>query len=234
MRLVIDADVITYRVAWSCEDRKTGEVDPVYVLQGRINNQINEILEVTRSTDYQLYLTGPNNFRYEIYPQYKANRPPKPKLYEAAREYLISKWGAIVTDGIEADDAMAIEASMDVENVCIASIDKDLLQVPCWHYNFVTGKHFKQTEEGAIRSFYAQLLMGDATDSIPGIRGIGPVKAGKLLQDAVTEQDHISICIEQYRLAFGDEWKQNIICNGRLLYMLRYIGDEWGEILSGS
>lgn len=234
MRVVIDADVITYRVAWSCEDRKTGDVDPDYVLYGRINNQIHEILEALQTTDYQLYLTGPNNFRYDIYPGYKANRPPKPKLYEAARIYMISKWGAVVTDGIEADDALSIEGSMDEANVCIASIDKDLLQIPCWHYNFVKGKLFKQDYDTAIRSFYAQLLMGDATDSIPGIKGIGPVKAGKLLQGTVTEYDMLQICVEQYREHYGEEWKQAILCNGRLLYMLRDPTDMWGEILDGS
>lgn len=70
------------------------------------------ILETVGATDYTAYLTGSNNFRCELYPEYKANRKNKsrPVFLERAREYMVTVWGAQVTDGIEADDAIGILA----------------------------------------------------------------------------------------------------------------------------
>lgn len=232
MRVVIDSDVITYRIAWSCEDRKTGELSPLFVLKSRIDTQIEEILEVVGSLDYQLYLTGGRNYRLDIYPEYKSSRSEKPQYYQAARDHMVARWGAIVTDGIEADDAMAIEGSTDYDNVCIASIDKDMLQVPCWHYNFVKGNKFKQDEFGAIYSFYAQLLTGDSTDDIPGLKGIGPKKAEKLLAECSTEEELRAAVVSAYEAA--EESNENLIRNGKLLYLLRHIDDEYTGGLIGS
>lgn len=230
MRVVIDGDVIVYRVAWSCEDRKTGDVDPWYVCAGRINTAIEQILERLQTTDYVVYLTGGRNYRLDIYPEYKSSRSEKPKYYRDVRNHLIHKWGAVVTEGVEADDAMAIEGTFDADTV-IASIDKDMLQVPCSHYNFVTGKLFKQDEFNGWKCFYTQILTGDSTDDIPGLSGIGPVKAGKILLHATTKQELHEAAANKYREHYGEEWHRYWLLNGQLLYLLR---DTDGNLWDGT
>ncbi len=70
---------------------------------------------------------------------------------------------------------------MLLDNTVICSIDKDLQQIPGNHYNFVKKEHSFVTPEEAIQNFYKQILTGDAADNIKGAKGIGPVRAGKII-----------------------------------------------------
>ena len=87
-------------------------------------------------------------------------------------------------DQIEADDLLGIMLTNGrVENPILCSIDKDLLGIPGWHYNW--NKDSWPTyvsQEEADHNWLVQLLTGDATDGIRGIEGIGPVKANKLIK----------------------------------------------------
>src|SRR5258706_13209153 len=99
MRLaLIDADIVSYRAAATCNGLPTDICDV------RINDLMNRILYETNATEYKAFLTGSNNFRYEIYPDYKANRKKqvKPDYLEYCREYLVTQWKAKVSDGNEA------------------------------------------------------------------------------------------------------------------------------------
>ena len=85
---------------------------------------------------------------------------------------------------MEADDLVSIwahEALDRKEEYVICGIDKDLLQIPGHHYNY--GKDTWQliNEEEALHNLYIQCLTGDNTDNIPGLKGIGPKKAQKIL-----------------------------------------------------
>ena len=87
-------------------------------------------------------------------------------------------------DQIEADDLLGIMLTNGrVENPILCSIDKDLLGIPGWHYNW--NKDSWPTyvsQEEADHNWLVQLLTGDATDGIRGMEGIGPVKAKKLIE----------------------------------------------------
>ena len=130
---------------------------------------------------------GTGNFRKDLSPDYKSQRPELDKEVKDKLNYLhkyaVSK-GAIQADGMEADDLVAIwayEALDRKEEYVICGIDKDLLQIPGHHYNY--GKDTWQliNEEEALHNLYIQCLTGDATDNIPGLKGIGPKKAEKIL-----------------------------------------------------
>jgi len=130
---------------------------------------------------------GKGNFRKDLAPDYKSKRPEldqkiKDKL-NYLHKYAVSK-GAIQADGMEADDLVSIwayEAMESKDEYVICGIDKDLLQIPGHHYNY--GKDTWQliNEEEALHNLYLQCLTGDTTDNIPGIKGIGPKKAEKIL-----------------------------------------------------
>lgn len=178
MKALLDADILVYRVAFTTQEEDIG------IAKWRMNELIQRILERTEATEYQCYLTASNDstaFRKKVYPEYKANRKaPRPVHYEALREYLVNEYGAAVSTTIEADDAIGIDSN-GVSDCIIVSIDKDLLQLPGKHYNFVKDEFQTVTKESGLRFFYKQLLKGDAADNIKGCPGIGEVKAERIL-----------------------------------------------------
>ena len=101
---LIDADIPCYRAAAASEN------DPLDICLMRADKMMRNIIEETSATGYLAFLSGPNNFRKEIYPEYKANRKDvvRPRHLPSVRQFLVSEWNAIVTDGHEADDAIGV------------------------------------------------------------------------------------------------------------------------------
>ena len=152
------------------------------------------IMQELAKGSYEVFLTGGNNFRKGVATllPYKANRDKvgKPIHYRAIRDYLIKHWGAKVVDGQEADDEIGIRATEIKKEggiPIIVSIDKDLRMIPGTHYNWVTGTVEQVTEFDAWYNFFKQCLVGDRTDNIPGIAGIGEKKAVAILDGCSTK-----------------------------------------------
>jgi DNA polymerase-1 len=80
-------------------------------------------------------------------------------------------------------------------------------------------KYYVSAEEGQ-RFFYKQILMGDKADNIVGIKGVGPVKADKMLAKATTESELYAVCLE----ALGAE---RTLENGQLLWLRREPNQMW-------
>jgi len=216
MKALIDADIVAYRVACTCQ-----EDDAQDFVFARLEDLVDSILVNTEATEYRLFLTGKDNFRYTIYPEYKAHRPKeKPFWLEAARQYLIATFNAEVIDGQEADDAMGI---YQTEDTIICSIDKDLLMIPGRHYNFVKDEFITVTEESGIRHFYIQCLTGDRADNIKGIEKIGPKKAEKLLAECITEKE----MFDAVRNAYSND--EEFIMNARVLWIRRKDNEDWKD-----
>ena len=77
----------------------------------------------------------------------------------------------------------------------IAGVDKDLLQIPGYHYHLKKGTLEHISWYDAIRNFFIQCLMGDTADNIPGVPGIGRVKAKKALDKTPVEN---SVSLEYF------------------------------------
>lgn len=248
-KCIIDGDIIAYRSAAGTEY----VVDPSFVfpkdyvipkcdipmVKGTVEDTIDKVdtlmnYVVTETVVFptgdnlECYLTGKGNFRYEVAKTapYKGNRKDvvKPTNLPAARQHLIDKWGAVVSQGEEADDLIAMAATMgDPKSTVICSQDKDFLTVRGWMFNFVTGLWKYSTEEDACRYFYSQILTGDRADNIKGIHRVGPVKAGKILEGLTTEQELYEACVKAYD---GDI--ERVLENARLLWLRRYPDEMWG------
>lgn len=213
MEALLDGDIFAFRVA--CTTENDNEAIAVY----RVNEMIENTLAEVEATEYKLFLTSPDNFRKQIYPEYKANRTAtKPKHLQFLRDYLVESWQGTVATGMEADDYLGIHQN---ESSIICSIDKDLLQVPGKHYNIVKKEFYEIDEETGFRNFYTQLLTGDTSDNIKGIAGIGPVKAKKALAEATNEYEMFCIVRDMYQ---NDEW---LIMNGQCLWILRSMEDSF-------
>ena len=141
---------------------------------------------------------GPN-FRDEIFPEYKANRPPMPE--ELSRQVpftrrLARALGAAVVEvaGVEADDvigSLAVAAAGEGRGVVVVSGDKDLLQLvggrvavalpgdPDTRLDAAAVERKLGVPPALVPDYLG--LVGDSVDNIPGVRGIGPKTAAGLL-----------------------------------------------------
>ena len=188
MQALIDGDICCFRCAAVNEE---ADVESALLV---LDRQIQEILYVTDTQEYKIFLTGKDNFRKILYPEYKANRKdkPKPQHLQALRTFLVENWSAVISDGCEADDLLGVNQTNET---IICSIDKDLLQIAGRHFNWVKSEFYDQSEFGGIKHFYLQLLQGDRGDNIPGIDGIGPKKAERFLEGCETEQELFETCL---------------------------------------
>lgn len=227
MIALVDADPICYRIAFACKE------EPVKYAQYTIDRYIADILLAvdhdTRWYDkWQLFLSDStaNNFRNTIavsYP-YKGNRAEKPAHLQPLRDHLLNKWQATLAVGEEADDAIAIAASHNKQSIMV-SIDKDFLQVPGWHYNFVKREHRYVKPKEGLRFFYTQLLTGDNTDNIIGLRGVGAKTADKLLGECNSDEEMFDVCVREY--ADADMPYERVVENAQLLWLRRTPNQLW-------
>lgn len=224
MRALVDADIVGFSCA-AYNEQYSWEA-----CRNDIDALMRRILEDTDSDDYLAVLTGSNNFRYDIYPEYKANRKEKarPTYLEDSRAHLITEWGAVVTDGYEADDLLGIEQSQEsFGTTVICSIDKDLKQVPGYHYNWRKLQSELVSPLDGWKSFYRQLLTGDSTDGIPGVGGIGKVKSSKLIDDLVDETDMLEVVSRFY------DDPQRLLIFADCLWIMRKENERWSQTETG-
>ena len=140
------------------------------------------------------------SFRNDIYPQYKAHRPPAPEdlvpqfpmIREATRAFSLP---CIEVQGLEADDLIASYAHAALAQgwkVTIVSTDKDLMQLiqpgvdmldPMKSERLGPQAVIEKFGVGPDRLSEVLGLMGDSADNVPGVPGIGPKTAAKLVQE---------------------------------------------------
>ncbi|WP_208442076.1 DNA polymerase I [Bartonella raoultii] len=139
-----------------------------------------------------------DTFRKQIYPQYKANRSEPPEdlipqfalIRQATKAFNLP---CIEKEGFEADDLIATYATLATKvgaKTTIISSDKDLMQLVNKHVSLYDGmkdKHIgvlEVIEKWGVppeKMIDLQALIGDTTDNVPGIPGIGPKTAAQLL-----------------------------------------------------
>lgn len=190
MKLLVDGDIVAYRTAVSLEHPIEWE-DGFWTLHSdveectsEISNYLSWLLEeVEEATEIVVALTDKDNFRKEINSEYKANRKDKrkPLALNGIRSFLEEEYDAVVWPKLEADDVIGILATQKkMRDKCIVvSPDKDLLQIPGYH--FVDGSLIHRCIDECDKWHMIQTLTGDATDNYKGCPGVGPVKAERLL-----------------------------------------------------
>ena len=221
---LVDADFLVYRIGFTTEDTSVG------IAKARLTEWLEDFIYINLKADHYLaWISGKGNYRFDIAKTvpYKGNRKEatKPKHYEALREHLVKRHGAILTVGEEADDTVAIDSTKLLDECWIVHVDKDLDQLQGWHYNPVKDERYYVNEYEAYKSFCVQLLTGDRTDNIPGLQGIGPKKAEKALRDSKTQTELLEAAWSKYEeLGHTMEYFTE---QGQLLWLRRYEGQIW-------
>lgn len=250
MQPLIDADIFLYEVGFGVE---VGWDEPGYPPFDRaatlLDTKIQQICAAVGATAPPiLFLTGKGNFRYDIAKRtpYKARPGNKPFHYKNLKAYIKGMYDYRESEGMEADDLMAIEQYRRGTETIICSRDKDLRQCEGWFYSWECGNQpsygpmlhdslgsLSLSEDGKKLSgtgqsfFYAQCLMGDPIDSIPGLGGrTGPVKAFKLLQGCTSIPELYKAVLEAYRGMYGDAAEEYLLEQGRLLWMTRELNED--------
>lgn len=203
-------------------------VEPVQNAYANLDNIFTATVEKF-PCDWEVYLTGSNNFRHKLatIQEYKGQRKlkAKPVHYEALRQRAIKKYNAIVIDNMEADDELAIRSEELLavgKTPILVTIDKDIDQVPGYHYNWNKEEMRYIPPFEACRSFYKQLLMGDNSDNIPGLAGVGDKTADKILANCKTEKDLHKATRDMYVKHHGEAAVDGLMKEiGTLLWLQR-------------
>jgi DNA polymerase-1 len=233
MIALIDGDILLYTTAYQVE-RAIDWGDDMWTLHSdfreakqRIDLDLLEFRLTLRCRAVRIALSDPNNnFRKKLLPSYKENRRAqrKPLAYSALRKYLIDVWGAKFKRGLEADDLLGMWSTELPGNRVIVSEDKDLRTIPGLLYS---PRHpelgvFSVSEEEAQRNHLIQTLAGDATDGYSGCPGIGPVKAGKIVEGGWPA------VVQAYADAgYGEEYA---LVQARMAYILRHGDYRRGKV----
>ena len=173
-----------------------------------VSNMLNALI-VQEKPDYfgVVFDAKEKTFRHDMYPEYKAQRPPMPPdlvsqikpLFELIK---ILGYPLVQVSGVEADDVigtLAQQAAAQGYEVVISTGDKDLMQLVCDGvslYNTMKKERFdRQGVKNKLGVFPEQVidyltLMGDQSDNIPGVKGVGAKTAVKWL-DKYTTLDNL-------------------------------------------
>ncbi|MGL5015962.1 MAG: hypothetical protein ACRC6V_17040 [Bacteroidales bacterium] len=264
MRVLIDGDIFRYQFGSveMAHPLLIGEFVPAssdYV-RHLVDSTIAETMRATGADDYVIAISGAGNFRNEVatLQPYKGNRNPnltRPHHYDTVGHHILDNHPHVVVDGMEADDWLGIEQRKAPHETCIASRDKDLLGIMGYHYRFACGNaqpavpmHWVSLGE-AEHFFFYQMLIGDATDNIPGCgkkelrkwgktkvecyngtvlevphwmkrrKGVGVKEALKILSEGCCPSEWYDLIAPQYKKIYGDIWEEAMLENARLLYI---------------
>jgi len=212
--LLIDADSLLYLCTYFPEDSIMEFPNEDYQIEEakfRLRNKIQEIQnnveEWFNIRNTFLFISGKNNFRFKLYPEYKSHREKiiKSPLLPILRKYMIEELDAIESHGAEADDYV-IEAMKAYNKYCIIScIDKDVLihapNVPIYDYrsyNDTLGEFKYITEKESRLTRASQLIIGDSADFVPGAKGLGKAWCIKNLHENMTDYQFIKTIFKGY------------------------------------
>jgi len=205
MILLVDGDILLYRMSFRHQGRAFGEliVDSVDEAMRDFDDMIEELKFYTQTKEVQIVLSDFTNFRKELVPTYKISRKTqdKPKLLPRLRALVEVKYDPIIYPNLEGDDVLGILSTSEPEKYIIASSDKDLMQIPGYHFNWKNIEEAQvvyQKPLDGLRFFYQQILSGDPTDGYYGVYGIGKVKARKLLKDIDDEFEMWEVVLNKY------------------------------------
>jgi len=202
--LLVDGSSYLYRAfhALARADLRNRKGEPT----GAIYGVINMLRRLYRETpaDYIacVFDAKGKTFRDEVYPEYKANRPPMPddlasQIAPLKETVAALGWPLLEIEGVEADDVigtLARQAEREGLRVVIASGDKDLAQlvnpvITIENADPRTGEVEVLDEAGVAGKFGVKpermidylTLIGDSVDNVPGVDKVGPKTAAKWL-----------------------------------------------------
>lgn len=232
--LLIDGDIVAYQIAtkyergpdWDGDGNTSQHIDPDRV-KDQIEGWIVALKQKLEASGAIVAMSDASRryFRHDIWPTYKANRqqgtPPKSlgTVKGLMRQPGIN-YESVTIDRFEADDVLGYLATdEDAMEKIIVTEDKDLTQIPGKHY-WLHKKDLGIDEVSREQADYFHLwqtLVGDPIDGYPGLRGVGPVKAQKILN--VPARDRWAAVVDAYKRR--DHTEEDALVQARVARVLR-------------
>ncbi|MCU7929684.1 MAG: DNA polymerase I [Candidatus Thiodiazotropha sp. (ex Codakia rugifera)] len=197
--VLVDGSSYLFRAYHALPDLSNAQGEPTGAIVG-VLNMLRRLINDYHPDYIAVIFDAPGgSFRNELYPDYKANRPPMPDDLRCQIEPLhdiIKAMGLplVVVPGVEADDVigtLAQQASEKGIKTVISTGDKDMAQLVNEHVSLVNTMSETTTDiDGVVEKFGVRpnqiidylALVGDSVDNIPGVPKCGPKTAAKWLQ----------------------------------------------------
>ncbi len=213
--ILVDGSSYLFRAYHALPDLRTSKNKPTGAVRGVISMIRRLLADYPGSPVAVIFDAKGKTFRHDMYPEYKANRPPMPDDLREQIEpihQIIEAMGLplLVIDGVEADDVigtLASQATQQQIDTVISTGDKDMAQLVSDHVTLVNTMDGRKTDkQGVIDKFGVPAeriidylaLVGDSSDNIPGVPKCGPKTAVKWLteygslQEVIGRADEVS------------------------------------------
>lgn len=258
LKLLVDADPLVYRSGFASQETVEDEyigtavrAQPVEFALHIVKTSIEAMQDAVQNhfgkskIHTALVLSGPDNYRFKLATirPYKGSRSPTlPVHYQKIRDYLTGQYGAKVVHRREADDEISIRAwrswRAGERNYVVATVDKDLDQIPGWHYDYMKHVFYFVDEVDAQMALWRQILSGDPSDDVPGAWRFGPVSAKNAVdycyENLFTPEQIWTYILDVYEqqstlpgCPYVAPGRDAALETARLVYMQREPGELW-------
>ncbi len=197
--ILVDASSYLFRAFYAMPELTNSKGNPTGAIYGVINMMMKLISQFNPTHMAMVFDAKGKTFRNDLFPDYKAHRPPMPDELRQQIEplhHLIKALGVplVVVPDVEADDVigtLAVKAAKDNIPVLISTGDKDMAQLVTDSVHLInTMNNVTLDPDGVMEKFDVRpdqiidylALMGDTSDNIPGIPKVGPKTAAKWLR----------------------------------------------------
>ena len=196
--VLVDGSSYLYRAFHALPDLRNPQGEPTGAIYGVLN--MLRRLVADHKADFLgcVFDAKGKTFRDDVYPEYKANRPPMPDDLGAQIEPLLAAihalgWPLLVVDGVEADDVigtLAKEAERAGIRTIVSTGDKDLAQLVDPQVTLINTMSNETLDVEGVNGKFGVgperivdylALVGDTIDNIPGVDKVGPKTAAKWL-----------------------------------------------------
>jgi len=218
--LLVDGSSYLYRAFHALPDLRNQAGEPTNAIKGVLS--MLHKLRKDHATDYIacVFDAKGKTFRDDLYPEYKAHRPPMPDdlrsqiepLHEAIRA---EGWPLVIIDGVEADDVIGTlvrHATQKGIRSIVSTGDKDMAQLVDGHVTLVNTMSEETLDPAGVAAKFGVpperiidylTLVGDAVDNVPGVAKCGPKTAVKWLGEYGT-LDNLLAHADEIKGVVGD------------------------------
>ena len=198
--ILVDGSSYLYRAYHALPPLTTSKNQPTGAIKGVISMIKRVLIDHPDSPLAVVFDAKGKTFRHDMYPEYKANRPPMPEDLVQQIEpihRIISLMGIklIMIPGVEADDVigtLAEQARQKKLNTVISTGDKDMTQLVNDNVSVVNTMSGELLDENGVKNKFGVgpelitdylALIGDKSDNVPGVDKVGPKTAIKWLEE---------------------------------------------------
>lgn len=198
--ILIDGSSYLHRAFHALPPLTTSKGEPTGAVYGVINMLCKLINDYDPELIAVVFDAKGKTFRHEMYPQYKANRPPMEedlKVQIKPLHEIIKAMGLplLIIEGVEADDVIGTLARIAAKKsipVVISTGDKDMAQLVNANISLINTMNNTSMDEKVVKEKFGVpaekiidylALVGDTSDNVPGVSGVGPKTAVKWLEE---------------------------------------------------